>query len=226
MLKTIFLDLVPYIVDTKVIFNQTWKKLLGVQYDEYLEKNDDIQELFKQDLLDPKVFDELKDIINDDDKADQLHKDFIKVVVDVENRYFSSFELPTPIKNLIEDAKNNDCSIVVVSWHTDYFERVKWVLDFGNVSFLVVPEITWVSSTDLWKYTSSKNARVHEFLCLTQVQETIDDLVEKGFFCATISKVDNNNGLTPYVFSSFQDLDFETLRYNFMEVIGDESEDL
>lgn len=226
MLKTIFLDLVPYIVDTKVIFNQTWKKLLGVQYDEYLEKNDDIQELFKQDLLDPKVFDELKDIINDDDKADQLHKDFIKVVVDVENRYFSSFELPTPIKNLIEDAKNNDCSIVVVSWHTDYLERVKWVLDFGNVSFLVVPEITWVSSTDLWKYTSSKNARVHEFLCLTQVQETIDDLVEKGFFCATISKVDNNNGLTPYVFSSFQDLDFETLRYNFMEVIGDESEDL
>lgn len=226
MLKTIFLDLVPYVIDTKVIFNQTWKKILGSHYNEYLEHDDDIQELFKKDLLDQQVFDQLKNLIDDDEKALQLHKDFIKTVVDVENRYFSTFELATPIKNLINDAKNNDCNIVVVSWHTDYLERIKWVLNFDNVSYLVVPEITCVLSTDLWKYTSSKNARVHEFLCLTQVQETIDDLVKKGFFCATISKVDKYSGTNPYVFSSFQNLDFETLRYNFIEVIGDESEDL
>lgn len=225
MLKALFIDLVPYIVDEAKLFEMAWKLTFVNDATKYLE-NPRIIELMNKDLNNPEIQLKLHNYIVNAAEYEALIKNYAEHLFKLVNAAFEHFSLNENVAKLIADAEKNQCMVIIMSSHTDYLVKLKHLQVFNsNIAFLETAIDAYITADALFKYTSEHNIAVHEFLCLTQESKTIIDMLKNGYFCATI----NNSDVTDdnlYIINSLSDLDFESIRYNFYESVEDESEDL
>lgn len=224
MLKAIFLDLVPYVIQENKIFNKVWHEVLASEYQEF-SKNERLAPLLNQNLVDPQVQQRFSELFANPIRSNEIIKNYSKTHAQIETYIFQTFSFSEPIMHLIEDAKNNQCEIIIITWHKEYLKRIKDRIKWDNVKTMIVEKNALITAQMLFDYCTKRNIAVDEFLCITQVEKTINDMVENNYFCATISALKSTNN-NPYIISSLNDLHFENIGYNFYENVDDESEDL
>ncbi|MGL4950670.1 MAG: hypothetical protein ACRC4M_02450 [Mycoplasma sp.] len=223
MLKAIFMDLVPYIIQKNCISNSAWSVILQDKYPEYINDKDFCKAM-NNDILTSNILSKLESKLKDEE-VQELKSNYLLELVKAEFEYFENFEFENSIKELFEKAEANDCHIYILTWHEEYYEllpKVKWP---NNVDCVVVNEKSSINSAWVTEFASKHDIPSNEFLTITQDETRIDDMISNNLFCATINQGDSDNR-NLYITSSIGKLDFDEIIYNFYETTEDESGEL
>ncbi|MGL4948254.1 MAG: hypothetical protein ACRC42_02595 [Mycoplasma sp.] len=223
MLKAVFMDLIPYIVQQNAIFSKAWNNILNREFPEYIA-DEDFCEIIDADLLEPNILNKISEKLSKEE-MEKLRSEYLHELVNVENDFFENFKFCTIIQTFFDKANENDCHIYVMSRNYEFLDKlvnVKWP---KNVDCIKIPENVMVNSEWITNFAAEHSIASNELFCLTQEQGTINDIISNGLFCATVSHEESEVS-NLHITTSIGKIDFDEMSFSFYESQQDEGEDL
>lgn len=213
MLKTIFIDIFPFIIDKTKIYELVWKKVLGDKYDKFLS-SETLNKFISLDLKKSNVMNEFIEAYDNEEEAKKIIDEYVETKVRCTKQYFQDFEFPEFFIRLAEDAKTKDCSVVITN-DNEYYSNV--------IKTLKLPENVYIydekhvdNVCDIEEKLAKNNISIDEFIYISNNKDKIEQLVEKGFFCVKISARDSQTSDVT-VLGSIDDLTFGNLAFKFYD---------
>ena len=213
MLKTIFIDIFPFIIDKTKIYELVWKKVLGDKYDKFLS-SESLNKFINLDLKKTNVMNEFIEAYDNEEEARKIIDEYVETKAKCTKQYFQDFEFPEFFIRLAEDAKTKDCSVVITNDNEYYSNVIKTLKLPENVYIYDEKHVDNVS--DIEEKLAKNNISIDEFIYISNNKDKIEQLVEKGFFCVKISARDSQASDVT-VLGSIDDLTFGNLAFKFYD---------
>ncbi len=223
MLRYIFMDCNPYVVDIDKIYDEVWKSFFD------LKQNKTLSSIFNG--IDKNewyaFFENRKSLIEHLGQSvyDSVKSELILIFKKELKNYVKNYPLNENLNKFFLQAKENDAHIVIVSCNELMSEINKLYNMPNNVSIEIINEDHYLTATWLVNYASNFNLTYEEIACITQVKKTINDMIKNNIFCVTVNDdkdVLKENGI---VLSSIDELDYSNISYNFFSNINEDNEE-
>ena len=216
MLKYIFMDINPYIVNLNEIYEPSWKEVIQIIENEYpnLVSLDVLKDLIRRE---PYIIDQNTQWLDEigQDKYNIIAKILKDKAIDNLSKYVKSHPINPILSTFFADAADDNVKIILVTSNFMLTSIDKLYELPKNVSVESIEASTYLVSESLVDYASKNDLTCDEFTCITQVDATIKDVSGSNIFCITINtnkKYDNDKIL---YLNSIEDLIFSNIKYNF-----------
>lgn len=204
MLRIIFLDIAPYIIDDEQLKIITWNALMHNEtIDNLLVNNQALKKLFLKrkslfknqniylDVTDVKVYDELV-------------KQWNEVYLHALNDYIQNQHNNENLIKLFNDANNNNVKIVFTTNNSNMLnlkDIFASIIKYNNVEFYKINNFSNFTADMIIDYASQFNVTFDEIAVITQSKESIEDLVNHNIFTMTV------NGSNEMITNNFASLE-------------------
>lgn len=213
MLKAIFIDIFPFIIDKTKIYESIWKYVLGDEYESFLA-SESLNKFISLDLVKEKIQEEFIIKYENQEKAKQIIEEYTESKKQYIKKYFASFEFPEFFIKLAQDAKNEECSVVITNDNEYYQQAIKSMKLPENTSTCLQFGLKDIDNIE--EIMAQKNISIDEFMYISNDESKIEQLVEKGLFCVKISEGDSDSSDVT-ILNSIDDLTFGNLAFRFYD---------
>ncbi len=223
MLRYIFMDCNPYIIDINKIYDEVWKSFFD------LDKNKAFSSILNKFGKDEwhTFFENKKKLIENigQDTYESIKNEITHIFKKELKNYVKNYPLNEQLNNFFLEAKENDTNIVIVSWNMLMHEINKLYNMPDNIFVEIINDDHYLTANWLVHYASNFNLTYEEIACITQVKKTINDMIENNIFCVTIDEDKDLFKEKGIVLSSLDELDYSNISYNFFSNIDEDSEE-
>ncbi len=221
MLRIIFMDVNPYVVDGKELNELTWNDLSnsGIlkQYEnmepalsKYFEKKKSLfnfqDEYLK--IIDSKTY---QDLVN-------LWNNFYQKELD---NYLATKDIPHYFNKLLEETKESNIEVVLVTNNQNFIDldkKLKVILK-KDINLLMIANFNTLDLDLLLNYAAQANASYEEIAVITQQEDTLKDLLENKIFSLTVGDDFNVSNRNLIHLESSDNINLEQILYYFYEYI-------
>lgn len=211
MLKIIFMDINPYVINCELINNNVWKSIIDSKAFESIIGDELSYIIYKNYNL----F-ENKDNYIEKIGVDKYHRliDEWNIKFNIELDEFVKTPILDKVFNFFKDAEDENIEIVLISSNPNLKNlNIKWNLP-TNVKIEIIPINKEIEAKALIDYSASRNISYDEITIITNSENTISNMEMNKIFCVTI-----NNELKStselFVISNIESILFTSIVYNF-----------
>lgn len=213
MLKVVLMDLFPYLISKSHIYNFVWQNVLTSEQYETFSNNEDFSELLSKDLNEKSVSDHFLSMTNNDKSSLEIINRYYSHYDELLKEFFQEYKFQDVITKFFQDAHTSGCDVILINNDSDFNKWVELIKLPRGVS--MSNDKNEVNFSNLEECLTDKSIALNEFIYFTNDESIIDHLVEKGYFCATISKNSDNSNLI--AINSIEELNFGNLALNFYD---------
>ena len=221
MLRIIFMDVNPYVVDGKELNEATWNDLAssGIL----------LQYINREPIL-TKFFEKKKSLFNFQDEYlkvldSKLYQELVNAwdgfyQKELEN-YLNTKKIPSYFTKLLDDAEQNNIEVVLVTNNKNFEnldKKLKTILK-KDINLLMISNFNTLDINLLLNYAAQANASYEEIAVITQQEATIKNLLENNIFALTVGNDFNVNARNFIHLESNENINLEEILYNFYEYV-------
>lgn len=228
MLRYIFMDVNPYLINLEQIYKKAWEgviDLIRTKYDNFVSIKS-LENTIKENI---DIIDKKDEWINE--IGEEKYQALIKLLKNSFDKVIDEYAMNNPINSILstffDDAKKENVTVIFVTSNFLLASKIQKLYTFPkNVLFESIEANTHLEASSLVDYASKHGLTSDEFACITQVKDSLINMCENNIFCVTIGdKHDYSDFNTILCLDSIDDLIFSNITYNFYSK-NDEKEEL
>lgn len=221
MLKAVLMDFFPYLVDKHAIFNFIWQNVItDKEYDAY-SNDETMMNFLYDDLSDHDVAQAFLNKSMNSPRSLEIINTFDAKKQELIAKFFKEYKFSEVMVKFFNDAKTSDCDVILMNNNPEFSDLLPLIKLPEKV--YLSNEYDDINTKNIEEVLTKKSIALNEFIYITNDEPTIGFLLEKGYFCATISdKQDINHDI--YVISNIDDLTFGNLALKFYDKSDEEQQ--
>ncbi len=227
MLKILFIDVNPYVIDAKQLNDVVWNNLSKNKIiDKYLGIEPALEKYFEKHKSLFNCQDEYLKLLDSKDYQDLVNQWNTFYLIALEN-YLTKNGLPQTFINLFNDTAQNNIELVLVTNNNNFVDIAKQIKSLCklNITLLKLDHFETLEIDTLLDYASEENASYDQIAVITQQTDCIDNLVKNNILTFSVGmnqlgSFENFVSLDNYSSVNLEEILYHYYEYNKKNNIG------